>query len=111
MRGSQKGVAQMAWEDRNGRRYYYRKRREGNRVVSEYVGGGFSGQFAEILDLENRRETEHKRRELQKQKRQAAAIDRQVDQAGTYTQAITRACLLLAGYHTHKGQWRKRRDE
>ena len=30
----------MAWEERNGNQYYYRKRRQGNRVVSEYVGKG-----------------------------------------------------------------------
>jgi hypothetical protein len=100
----------MAWEERNGRRYYYRKRREGNRVVSEYMGGGFSGQLAEILDMEDRQEADYKRRELGKQKRQTAPIDNKVDEIEKYTRAITRACLLLAGYHTHKGQWRKRHD-
>lgn len=97
----------MAWEDRNGSRYYYRKRRQGNRVVSEYMGGGLSGQFAEILDMEDRQETEYKRRELGKQKRQAAAIDTRLNEIEKYTRTLTRACLLLAGYHTHKGQWRK----
>jgi hypothetical protein len=100
----------MAWEDRNGRMYYYRKRRQGNRVVSEYMGGGFSGQLAEILDLEDRQEAEHKRRELGKQKSRAAAIDSQVNEIEKYARTLTRACLLLAGYHTHKRQWRKRRD-
>jgi hypothetical protein len=100
----------MAWEDRNGSMYYYRKRREGNRVVSEYMGGGLSGQFAEILDMEDRQEVERKRRELNKQKRQAAPIDNKVDEIEEYTRNITQAYLLLAGYHTHKGQWRKRRD-
>jgi len=90
--------------------YYYRKRREGNRVVSEYVGDGFAGQIADILDMEDRQEAQYKRRELGKQKRQAAAIDNQVDEIEEYTRTITRACLLLAGYHTHKGQWRKLKD-
>jgi hypothetical protein len=100
----------MAWEDRNARMYYYRKRREGKRVISEYIGGGFSGQLAEILQMEDRQEAERKRRELGKQKRQAASIDNQLDEIEEYTRTMTRACLLLAGYHTHKGQWRKRRD-
>ena len=30
----------MAWEERNGKSYYYQKRREGDRVVSEYIGTG-----------------------------------------------------------------------
>ena len=54
----------MAWEDRNGRLYYYRKRREGKRVVSEYVGNGFAGMMAEELDGEDRQKAEQKRREL-----------------------------------------------
>ena len=100
----------MGWEDRNGNSYYYRKRREGKRVISEYMGGGLSGQFAEILDMEDRQEADYRRRELGEQKLQAAPIDNQVNEIEEYTRTITRACLLLAGYHTHKGQWRKRRN-
>jgi hypothetical protein len=100
----------MAWEDRNGNLYYYRKRREGGRVVSEYVGGGLAGEMAELFTAEDRQEAEYKRRAMLKQRRQASAIDSQVNDIDKYTWTITRACLLLAGYRTHKGQWRKRRD-
>jgi hypothetical protein len=100
----------MAWEDRNGNLYYYRKRREGGRVVSEYVGSGFAGIMAEGLDLENRQEAEYRRRELRKQKQYAAAIESQAREVEEYTRIMTRAYLLLAGYHTHKGQWRKIRE-
>ena len=100
----------MAWEDRNGRRYYYRKRREGGSVVSEYVGTGLAGEIAEIFDVEDRREAEYKQREIRKQKASVQAIDSQVGEVEKYTRAITRACLLLSGYHTHKGQWRRLRD-
>ena len=42
----------MAWEERNGNRYFYRKRRVGDRVISEYVGGDFMAEFiAENRDL------------------------------------------------------------
>ena len=100
----------MAWEDRNGRRYYYKKRRQGKRVVSEYVGTGLAGELAEIFDAEDRRETENKRRDLRKQKAQFRDIDIQAGNVEDYTRVITRACLLLAGYHTHKRQWRKLRN-
>ena len=97
----------MAWEDRNGRRYYYRKRRKGGRVVSEYVGSGLAGQTAEAFDTENKQEAAYRRAAFQEQKASVARIDSQAGEIEKYTQAITRACLLLAGYHAHKRQWRK----
>jgi hypothetical protein len=100
----------MGWENRNGRRYYYRKRRERGRVVSEYIGTGFAGEIAEIFDAEDRCETEYKRRELREQKASAQTIDSQAGEVEKYARTITRACLLLAGYHTHKRQWRKLRN-
>lgn len=100
----------MGWENRNRSQYYYRKRRVNGRVVSEYVGNGLAGELAEIFDAEDRQEAEYKRRETQKQKRQAAAMDRQAGEVEKLTRAFTQACLLLAGYHTHKGQWRKKRN-
>jgi len=109
-RGIRTGVAQMAWENRNGRWYYYRKRRSGKRVISEYMGTGLAGEIAEIFDAEDRSETEHKRCELRKQKARFMEIDIQAGKVEEYTRAITQACLLLAGYHTHKRQWRKLRN-
>ena len=110
-RGIQKGVAQMAWEDRNGRMYYYRKRREGKHVVSEYMGAGLAGQIAEIFDMEDREEVEYKRAEFREQKALAQTIDSQARDVEKYTKVTTRAYLLLAGYHTHKRHWRKRRND
>jgi hypothetical protein len=109
-RGNQKGVAQMGWEDRNGNAYYYRKRREGKRVVSEYVGNGLIAQIAQVTDMEERAEIENKRAELREQKELAQVIDSQVNKVEQYARVITRGHLLLAGYHTHKAQWRKRRN-
>jgi len=37
----------MAWEERNGNRYYYRKERVGKTVRSVYVG---KGHFAELVE-------------------------------------------------------------
>lgn len=100
----------MAWEDRNGHPYYYRKHREGKHVVSEYVGSGLLGEFAEAIDIEERYEENLARTNFKKQERNFKAIDEQVREVEKYTRAVTRAVLLLSGYHSHKRQWRKRRN-
>jgi hypothetical protein len=100
----------MGWEERTGRRYYYRKRRQGGRVVSEYVGSGFLAELAAGMD-----ETDRERKDLQRQAQQqlramSEELREQMAQLDDYTQTLTRAALLLAGFHPHKGQWRKRRN-
>jgi hypothetical protein len=96
----------MSWEGRGNRRYYYRKRRDGDRVVSEYVGAGELAQTAAILDALER---EIRRAERQKRE-EARALDAQIDEVCDLNRALTYAALLVAGYHTHKGQWRRKRD-
>ena len=99
----------MAWEERKGNRYYYRKRREGGRVVSEYIGGDLAGLFA-LLDEEDQ---EHRQweRDAQREEREAQqAIDKQIDEVIGLARTLADAAMIEAGYHRHKGQWRKRRE-
>jgi hypothetical protein len=101
----------MGWEQRGKQSYYYRKKREGGRVRSVYVGRGAVAQVrAEIIQKEQLdRKTE---REAFRSARQAdAEIDRQLATAEAAISAITNARLLADGYHRHKGQWRRKRHE
>ena len=100
----------MAWEDRNGNSYYYRKHREGKRVISEYIGNGFIGQIAEVLDMEDRAEAEQARYKAKEQREHVKVMDEQISDLEKYTKVITRAVLLISGYHPHKRQWRKRQN-
>lgn len=100
----------MAWEDRKGRLYYYRKRREGKRVISEYVGAGLAGQIAEVFDMEERHEANYNRAVFLGQRESLQLIAEQARHIETITQAMTRAVFLMAGYHAHKRQWRKHRN-
>lgn len=100
----------MAWEDRNETVYYYRKRREGKHVISEYVGKGLIGQLAEEMDSEERYKKDLDQSEFRKQQWTIKIIDEQVSDVEKYTRAMTRAVMLVSGYHSHKRQWRKRRD-
>jgi hypothetical protein len=95
----------MAWEQRNNRRYYYRKRRDGQRVISEYVGPGASARDAAAL----RALTVEARRARRRRWAAICAVDDQVDQACDLIQALAQAALLVTGHRIHKGQWRKSR--
>lgn len=96
----------MAWESRHKRqRYYYRKRRVGGRVVSEYVGAGPAAMLIAEMDQIEREDTQEKRAEQLKM----LAQDLDINQTLDLTIHLAKAALLLAGCHTHKGEWRYRR--
>ena len=100
----------MALESRGKKSYYYRKRRVGQRVISEYVGTGLMGKYAQILDEHERHQSEIERQALRALELREAAIDRQIDDIGAQLAQWVTAELLVAGYHQHKRVWRKRRD-
>ena len=100
----------MGWEQRKSRFYYYRKRREGGRVVSTYVG---TGSFAEACASRNESERENRRLEREAIRDEHEALDRQAQQVIDVLdqiRALTHTALIASGYHMHKGQWRKRRE-
>jgi hypothetical protein len=94
----------MAWAKRRNKTYYYHNVRHGDRVISHYLGAGPEvNQF--LQDQQRRHQAEQQRR------RDLEALDAELDQLYTLFQNLHDAGLLLAGYHTHKGQWRKRRRQ
>jgi len=101
----------MGWERRGGGMYYYRKRRQGDRVVSEYVGSGPLAELASALDELTREEQSLQRERMQQEREAIRAVDAHVEDACTVIRLLTYSALLVAGYHTHRGQWRKRRSD
>ena len=100
----------MGLERRGSHLYYYRKRREGRRVISEYVGGGELGRSASGLD---QLEREERQAELAAFRAECDAVldaGRRIDALEGLVRDLVRVALVSAGLHTHKGQWRKRRD-
>ena len=99
----------MGWEQRGNHSYYYRKEREGSRVKSVYVG---RGEIAHLISqiqstsplLERLARSAHSEA-VKSQKNEAA-----MEQVSDLVRLITEAALLSAGFHTHKRQWRKRRN-
>lgn len=99
----------MAWVNRPSGRYYYRNRRIGGRVVSEYVGAGRLAELAAAQDEADRR----RRGTAAAQWRATVESERRQDEALAQVDDLVKsavsAVLIANGYHTHKRQWRKTR--
>ncbi len=101
----------MGWEERRGTHYYYRKKREGGRVVSEYVGGGAIATMLANLEQADRAERAIDREDERETRRREEEIDDMLDAVTGMAATLTAATLLVAGCHTHRGQWRRRRGQ
>ena len=99
----------MAWERRGNSQYYYRKIRRGRRVVSEYVGAGEFAILTALLDEEQRAERQEQQEAERRRRQEADQIDRELAQIDDNLRLLTTTMLDQAGYHRHKGQWRKQR--
>src|SRR5688500_11415904 len=93
----------MAWEQRRGRSYYYRKVRQGSRVSSVYVGSGCVGELAEEAVA-----LERLRRQAMAEKRHAFERTEHGVQVAlaSLTPEIEKA-YAAAGFHCHRGCWRR----
>jgi len=89
--------------------YWYRSRRNGPQVETEYLGSGVLGELSAHLDATQQEERREKREAMQALRDEQAAIDRQLDAAAAALGGLVGAILEGVGYHKHKGQWRKRR--
>ena len=100
----------MAWITKSKHQYFYRSRRSGGKVISEYCGADILGAYAEGLDDRTRDQLYRQRQAERKEQAEQDAIDRQVDELGDQVQALVDAVLLATGHHQHKRQWRKQRE-
>ena len=102
----------MAWESRRNKSYYYRKRKVGGKVHSEYIGTGFAALLAEQVNERVKAEAEAKRCEWQAIRDEQQRLDQIVADFGQLATAYADAVLLLNGYRQHKrGEWRKKREQ
>src|ERR1017187_10383960 len=99
----------MSLEQRGSRFYYYEKRRVGGRVISTYIGGGALAGMAAEMSAETKQEREQQRQQQRKIRDEQKQIDRQLDEQARIVAATAGQFLRFAGFHKHKGQWRKKR--
>jgi hypothetical protein len=99
----------MGWKSINGRRYFYKSEREGGRVKSTYFGAGeVSSLMAQWFALE-RLERAAQRERMREEREEADAEERAVSGWFDDVQAVADAAMVAAGFHKHKGQWRRKR--
>jgi hypothetical protein len=99
----------MGWKLINGRRYFYKSVRRGGRVQSRYFGAGQLGLLAALLTEEDRQEREAERESRRAERETADAEERAVSEWFDGVQAVVDAAMIAAGFHKHKGQWRRKR--
>jgi hypothetical protein len=101
----------MAWEERaRGGRYYYQSLREAGEVRKKYIGAGEIAELIARADATRRRVRERRREEGREELERmrdlvapALELDEDVD-------ALVRAHLAAAGFHLHRGEWRRGRN-
>jgi hypothetical protein len=100
------------WERRErGGLYYTRSRKEGGKVVMEYVGGGVLGEIAALEDEYERRRREEEAAFFHEECERLDALLAPVEELCEAAEVIARAALIASGYHQHnRGEWRKRRE-
>ena len=99
----------MAWERRGGGLYYYRSERENGRVRKRYVGRGEVAQLVAHADETRRAVRERRRRDERAELERARGISEAGAGLDAAAEALARAEMVAAGYHRHKGEWRRRR--
>jgi hypothetical protein len=101
----------MGWEKRGTNSYYYKKERDGSSVRSVYVGRGEVAQMISKLQASSTELEKLMRVKKSIEANELDRIDATLDRAIELIQLFTQAELLTTGFHTHKRQWRRKRDD
>jgi hypothetical protein len=99
----------MGWKTINGHRYYYKSRRVGGKVETTYFGAGESGSLMAQIDAYERLERAAERRAEREEREETDAEEKAVADWFDGVQAAADAAMAEAGFHKHRGQWRRRR--
>jgi hypothetical protein len=101
----------MGWETRGGKgRYYTRSVWSGGKVVRQYVGTGSDAEKAAAEDEARRARREAAREAGREEAERRGEADAEVAALGDAVGLLARAALAAAGYHEHRGEWRRRSD-
>lgn len=101
----------MAWEKRRNGSYFYLKRREGDRVVSEYMGTDLLGRLYEAQIYERRAKKARERIRLLSVAAELDELEAKLEKLSEAIETCVTAELVAAGCYRHNREWRRRRKE
>lgn len=108
--GSWKGRRlKMGWKTINGRRYYYKSRRAGRKIETAYFGAGLSGSLMALIDEFQRLEKAAERWAERAEREESDEEEKAVAEWFDGVQTVANATMAEAGFHRHRGQWRRKR--
>ncbi len=99
----------MAWELRRSSPYYYRSVRVNGRVVKQYVGKGMIANEFARLQAEKQQLLQARRRSVREFSEQLQHYERILKPFWSSSEAVFKRAFEAAGYHYHRGEWRRRR--
>jgi hypothetical protein len=99
----------MGWKTINGRRYHDKSVREGGRAKSTYFGAGEAGARMAQMAAFDREDRAAEREEIRDERRESDVEETAVSDWFDQVQAVAEAAMIEAGFHKHKGQWRRKR--
>lgn len=100
----------MGWERRGVGLYYYQSRREGTRIVKEYVGRGLLAELIAQADAALRNDERATGQAISAEQERIGRAEAESEALHTAAEAALCRSLTAAGFHRHhRGEWRKRR--
>lgn len=100
----------MGWETRNGRQYFYRKVRNGDKIRSDYIGHGELARAIAYFEQRDNEEIQDAKRLKSQEKEAERARETEFMAFYTAVEAEFAQAMTAAGYHRHhRGEWRKQR--
>jgi hypothetical protein len=96
-------------ERRDGHLYYYRSVRDGEKVRKRYVGAGEFARVCSEIDLLRRSSRRAQREQERAELERLEALIAPVLDLSEAAEVLAHAHLIAAGYHRHKGEYRRAR--
>jgi hypothetical protein len=96
-------------ERRDGRLYYYRSVRDGEKVRKVYVGAGEFARICSETDILRRSSRRARREQERAELERLEALIAPVLGLSEAAEVLAHAHLIAAGYHRHKGEYRRAR--